>query len=272
MSSSNPPQGQRFSHVYISHPELLADSTRMRRRLGLLFHRFGPRSLYSIFNQELGTALSSAGSANDYYWAPVMERMELRDVLDGVTIVVRRAEKKSEFLNEVRRVFSEEKVRYSVDAQGGVHFAVDVEFEQVRVAALSRLSSSRYQSVRQHFEAAYQALDGVPPDPKAALRSMFFAVEGLFRLMFGSAHQLSSGEISKHLKPRLEVEYGGQKPAIYVAHKQLAQLSDWVDGAHFYRHEPGTEEPAQPPIDMAVHYVSTGASWLRWLAQLDKPA
>ena len=49
----------------------------------------------------------------------------------------------------------------------------------------------------------------------------------------------------------------------------LASLKDWVDAAHFYRHEPGTEEVAQPPLPLAVYLVSIGASHLRWLAELD---
>ena len=65
--------------------------------------------------------------------------------------------------------------------------------------------------------------------------------------------------------------YKEQKPAIYVAHKQLNSLREWIDAAHFYRHEPGTEEPAQPPIEIAIELVSQGAAWLRWLVTMDEP-
>src|ERR1700757_1696046 len=58
-------------------------------------------------------------------------------------------------------------------------------------------------------------------------------------------------------------EYGLQP-----ARKMLSSLKDWVDAAHFYRHEPGTEDVAQPPLPLALYLVSTGASHLRWLGEL----
>lgn len=245
----------------------------MRRRVGsLLFLHYG-QNLNDLLNRELGTKLSNLGSGTEAYWPAAMETVELRDVLDAITLVARRFDRINiDFINEIRRIFAEERVRYSVDDQGGVHFSVDVEFEQTRVSAIRVLGSSRYKSIREHFEAAYRALDGVPPDPKQALRSIFFANEGLFRLIFPSAAQLSGAELQKQLRPKLDQVYGSQKPAVHVAHKQLAQFADWIDGAHFYRHEPGTEEPVQPPIEMAIHYVATGAAWLRWLCAFDGTA
>jgi hypothetical protein len=41
------------------------------------------------------------------------------------------------------------------------------------------------------------------------------------------------------------------------------------DAAHFYRHEAGHEEPVQPPLTLAVQMVSHGATFLRWLAEMD---
>jgi len=49
----------------------------------------------------------------------------------------------------------------------------------------------------------------------------------------------------------------------------LASFKDWVDAAHFYRHEEGSEEPAQPPLQLAIYIVATGTAHLRWLAVLD---
>lgn len=271
MANDDAPRGERFSHVYISHPDLLADSQRMRRRMGHILYRFGPEDLYAILNRELGTNLSALNSNLEFYWPNAMAKAELRDVLDAITVVARMPRTvTSSFVNEVRRIFREEKVRYTVDDEGGVHFAVDAEFEQARISAIRRLAGSRYQGVRHHFDAAYTALDGVPPDPKLAMRNVFFAAEGLFRLMFPNAHQLSGGEIAKHLKPVIDGTYDGKKPAIHAAQKQIAQLVEWVNGAHFYRHEPGTEEPVQPPLEMAIQYVGSGASWLRWLCEFDK--
>jgi hypothetical protein len=49
----------------------------------------------------------------------------------------------------------------------------------------------------------------------------------------------------------------------------LNSLKDWVDAAHFYRHEQGAEEVTRPPLRLAVYIVSSGASHVRWLAELD---
>lgn len=270
MTNQDIPKGKRFSHVYISHPELLADSKRMRRRIGYILYRFGGEGLAAHLNRELGVKLSAYDGRFEAYWPDAMEIVELRDVLDAITVVAQRSGSlRVDLIQEVRRVFREERVRYDVDDEGGVHLVVDTAFEQVRISAIRRLAGPRYDGVRHHFEAAYTALDDIPPDAKAAMRNVFFATEGLFRLMFPKAHQLSGSEIRKHLKARIDDTYAGKKPAIHAAQKQVEQLVDWVDGAHFYRHEPGTEEPAQPPFEMAVQYVSSGASWLRWLCEFD---
>jgi len=248
----------------------------MRRRLGYaLFGAWsdnGHRSSLALeLNRELGTNLQLTNSSYEFYWPDALDKMKLRDALDAVTVVAHHVARvvKAKFLTEVRRIFAEERVRYSVDDLGGVHFQTDVAFEQNRITAVSSLASARYEAVRTALDEAYAALDEVPSDAKHALRSTFFAAEGLFRLIFPAAYQLSAGELNKHLKPRIDQKFDGQKPAIYVAHKQLAQLSDWIDGAHFYRHEPGTEEPTHPPLDMAINYVSIGTSWIRWLRTFD---
>ncbi|MFH7202686.1 hypothetical protein ACHWGV_29035, partial [Klebsiella pneumoniae] len=44
-------------------------------------------------------------------------------------------------------------------------------------------------------------------------------------------------------------------------------IVDWIKGAHFYRHGQGVTEPAPPPMDLSVAYVSTGAAYLRWLVE-----
>jgi hypothetical protein len=60
--------------------------------------------------------------------------------------------------------------------------------------------------------------------------------------------------------------------ALRAAHKQLASLKDWVDASHNYRHEPGSEGPVQPPIDLAILAISNGTGFLRWLITLDQAA
>lgn len=277
------PIGARFSHTYISHPEQLADSERMRRRLFLLFQNLvSGRDLKKTMVSELGVALPIGAEGYDFYWTGLATNLELRDVLDTVTIVFRIISegngyiggdktRASQFIASVQRIFSEESVRYKVDDMGGVHLSVDVAFEQSRISTIQSLSGQRYTATQDLLEKAYHSLDQVPPDGKQAIRNIFFANEALFRLIFAKAHQLGSGEINKYLKPEADIRFQDQTPARQVVHKQIKQFSAWVEAAHFYRHEPASEEPVQPPLDIAIQAVATGTNWLRWLRTFDAP-
>ncbi|MBP2446148.1 hypothetical protein [Rhizobium leguminosarum] len=278
------PEGQRFSQVYLKRADLLPDSPRMRNRIAMVITETGGSSddiqnFGKQIEREQGILVGQTRFAHQR--PSIIKQMEIRDVLDCITTIFNaishyddkvRAKKQKLFLESCRRVFAEEQVRYRIDDRGGVHFTVDQEFEAVRASIISGLGLSRYNGVRSLYDQAFADLDKSPPDGKAALRSAFFATEGLFRLMFPSAHQLSSGEIQKHLEPLINGVYANQKPAINLAQKLVASLKDWIDGAHFYRHEPGDEEPAQPPLELAIYMVSEAGGHLRWLAKLDAMA
>ncbi|RUW40411.1 MULTISPECIES: hypothetical protein [unclassified Mesorhizobium] len=239
----------------------------------MLLFDHGPSDLYALMNKELGSGLPPGGSRTQEYWPFNFQKIELRDVLDSITLVARYCEGHQNgmvFIKEARRILAEEQVRYRIDDKGGVHFTVDADFERTRVSTVSELATDRYKGVRNLFDDAFLALDQVPPDGKSGIRHAFFAVESLFRLIFPDAHQLSGGEVKKHLGPLIDKLYGDQKPAIHLAHKQLASLREWIDGAHFYRHEPGSEEPAQPPLDLAIYTISQSGGHLRWLALIDR--
>ncbi|MGR4841509.1 hypothetical protein HLI18_15705 [Rhizobium laguerreae] len=277
------PEGQRFSQVYLRRADLLPDSPRMRNRVALVIGALGDRDELRSFGQliESEQGILVGQTVHGFQWPPIIQGMELRDVLDSITTIynaishydnARQEHKRKLFLDNCRRVFKEEQVRYRIDDRGGVHFTIDEEFEAVRISTISGLGASRYNGVRSLYEDAFAALDNTPPDGKAALRSAFFAAESLFRLMFSSAHQLSSSEVQKHLEPLVSKIYANQKPAINLAQKLVASLRDWIDGAHFYRHEPGEEEPAQPPLELAIYMVSEAGGHLRWLAKLDAMA
>jgi hypothetical protein len=271
--------GVRFSQLYMRRDGLEPDSVRMRNRLAVLFSQNNDG--YEVGRLIKGTLglRPTTSLIHDFEWANFLAKSELRDVLDIVTLAyhhigskdVRLAPARQQtFLSAVARIFAEEQVGYRVDEQGVVHYAVDQAFEHGRQSAVLALSGERFNGVRTLFEDAYKALDKIPPDGKAALRFSFFATESLFRLMFQSSHQLSAAEVQKHLEPFLNAHYAGQKPAVHMAQKLAASFRDWIDGAHFYRHEPGAEEPAQPPIELAIYMVSEAAGHLRWLAQLDQ--
>lgn len=261
--------GRRFSQIYLIPEELLRDSSRMRRRIGSVVFSYA-RDVRKLLNDEIGIPLSSFASGTADYWPNAFAKMELRDVLDAITVVARRLVHMESFIKEIQRIFDEEHVSYTLDELGGVHFRVDAEFERSRISAIGVLGGSRYEGVRDQIERAYRALDGIPPDGKLAVRSAFFSAEGLFRLMFPNAHQLSSSEVAKYLRPLVDQRISDKRPALQVTLKQLEAFKDWIDAAHFYRHESGTEEPAQPPLELAILMVSQAASYLRWLQQFDR--
>jgi hypothetical protein len=210
------------------------------------------------------------------HWDSFFTDCELRDLLDSITLIhdsilategIRSA---IAWRGLIARIFREENVRYQIDDDGIVHFSVDEEFERARLASLSVLQEPRYQNVRALFERVYLELDKVPPDGKEAIRATFAALEGLFRIMFDRANRLGSDEIQTYLQPYLERKYAGQMPALNASQKMARSFKEWVTGAHFYRHEQGQEEVVQPPIELAIATVSSGAAYLRWLAELDR--
>ncbi len=208
-------------------------------------------------------------------WPGFLEKdLKLVDVLDLVTIAHRLlvqaklSHDPGRWRHAIQRIFDQENVHYCVDDQAGVHFRPDNEFAHNRAATVAALQGSRYANALDAFERGMAALASVPPDGKGAVRYVFGAVETLFRLMVPRAPRLGATELDG-LAPLLQHKYAADETALRVSAKILGSLKDWVDAAHFYRHEPGAEEVAQPPLEVAIHILSTGASHLRWLAELD---
>jgi hypothetical protein len=279
MAKDVPPQGQRFSHVYHDRGEPAQDSDRMRRRLAQLVVDFREleHDLVPIIPRELGVDVPWMGMARD--WRQFFKGCQLKDVLDSITIAHRLllqnqrsrgypSREPDRWLREVRRIFREENVHYDVDDLGGVHFYLDEQFARNRAATIAALQSARYANVLHSFEGGLAALSQVPPDGKGAIRATFAAVEGLFRLMFPNEPRLGA-KISEVIRPLLQAAHAGDNVAQSASGKLLTSFKEWIDAAHLYRHEQGKEEVSQPPLTLAVYLASTGASHLRWLAELD---
>jgi hypothetical protein len=276
----DPPIGQRFSHVYIKRGEPAQDSPRMRRRIAALvgtFHYL--KGLHLDVPQELGVDPPSI-TMHSVNWAAFFRDCALQDVLDFVTVGYRYIDAQAQtgrrvdepldrWCREVQRIFEEEKVHYRVDERGGVHFRYDAEFEHNRAATITALQGARHRNALNEFEGAMGALAKAPPDGKEAIRGTFRAAEGLFRLMFPNSPRLTAQEAQQRLEPLLQRAHATDNIAMGAASKLLNAFKDWIDAAHFYRHEAGREEPTQPPLTLGVHMVSVGATFLRWLAELD---
>jgi hypothetical protein len=267
---SERPLGKRYSHVYLSpEGEPVRDSERMRRRLAFFFTKEIVRTgdLVGLVRTELGIDVPMGPERA--LWGKYFETVELRDLLDTITLVWHVAGSAAmRWLEFVERVFREEHTAFTVDACGGVHIHVDAEFQRNRVATVAQLAKPRYTAAAIAFEGGYAALDGDPPDTKSAVRDVFDALEIVFKLAFPRASRLGASEINQLLKPAIGQLYAGNDG--HAARLICSSLGEWVNSAHHYRHSPGTEEPAPPPMGVAVALISSGATFLRWLIETDQ--
>jgi superfamily II DNA or RNA helicase len=207
------------------------------------------------------------GIANSFLRSSRLETCELRDALDTITILHSGVGSPTGWRQRIGRIFREENLGLRLDEKGGVRYAVDQEFERNRTSAVAGLARQRYAAALDHFERAHEALDRTPPDTRTAVRQSFDAVETLFRLMLPTAFRLGASEVEKGLKPVVLGMYGGA--ARNFASLMLNSFADWVNAAHQYRHAEGVEQPAPPPLKLAVVSVSSSAAFLRWLAEVD---
>lgn len=270
---SSPAIGVRFSQNYLKSEPTLNDSTRARRRLFVLFDVIHRRSEDYVTPLVGKTGTKVPSHAYGPSWATFFETAKLRDVLDAVTVFWTRFNSGSRsdgerWLKGVREVFSEESLGYRVDDLGGVHLLVDQEFQRDRSSTLLGLGASRFAAAQAAFDACHGALDKSPPSTTDAVRGIFDALENVFKLIAGGkAARLGASEIDQYLAPIIARRYDG--PALNYANRLLASFKDWTNGAHQYRHAPGTEQPSPPPLDLTVLAVSTGTNFLRWLLELD---
>jgi hypothetical protein len=273
------PTGERFSLAYLEQSNPLPDSPRARRRVGTLLQQgqtltHPTAQLRNTVEGELGVKLPVYQSHD---WPNALEQAALHDFLDLITVIYRTTVaakhlgKPALWVASVARIFAEENLAYEVDAMGGVHPAVDMAFQRNRHATVAGLQNPRYKNSLISFERISAELAQQPPNGKE-WRATWSAVEGLFRLMFPTAHQLNANEVEAKLGPLIKGLYSSDPTALRAATKLLASFKDWVDGSHNYRHEPGSEEPAQPPTELAIIAISQGASFLRWLIVLDQVA
>jgi hypothetical protein len=88
-------------------------------------------------------------------------------------------------------------VHYEVDRLGGVHYKHDQAFREQVSAAIASLQPARYTNARAEFERARTEMLKPVPDGKQAVRSVFSAAEGLFKLTFPGQQRLTSDPAQK---------------------------------------------------------------------------
>ncbi|MEQ1887383.1 MAG: hypothetical protein ABL967_20130 [Bryobacteraceae bacterium] len=227
--------------------------------------------LVQLIRRELGVDVPSGPWS--YLWTDYFGSAELRDVLDSVSLVWRTLDnghgvKANEFRQFVTRAFFDESLGYVMDSKGGVRYGVDAEYERNRFSAIDGLGEPRYAAVKAAVEAAFGRLDR-GSDTKAAVREMFEAAEILAKLMTDSNVDLSEKMVRQEIKPLAQRLYKKDASAQAFSDLMLESFAKWVAAGHRYRHGQATEEPLAPPVDMAVAYLSSGASHIRMLVTLD---
>lgn len=287
MSGDDVPVGKPFSQVYLRPTAPLKDSDSFRNRLAAYVLNkdrsgidIGGLAEYLRINlgaNELHSHGTSYAQVRD-----LIRETDIANVLNAITWMYRylclasrqhgfgapTARHVEQFRRFVSRLFEEEFLGYSLDEKCGVRRNVDTDFEQIRIATVAYLGHARYKAVLAEFEAAYRALEAPAPDTKVAVRSMFEAVEALFRLLCPKAKLLSSSEVKKHLMPMIDALYTGEPLAANTVKQLVNGLSDWTDGLHAYRH--GQPEPSPPPMEAAVAILQTGSAYIRLLIELDR--
>jgi hypothetical protein len=269
-------EGKRFSLVYLERAAPARDSQRFRNRLAAYYweHLHGDHKepIRKALEREAGIEVPFIGNWG-YSVSDVFKKGELRDLLDAITIVYQelirqgwrgRADGWKAFVGKSLR---EENVGYTVDEKCGVHYFVDEEFERNRAATLSVLDHPKYAGVRAALEDAYRHLDSDPLDTKAAVRSVFEALEILVKQIVETKN-LNKWIVENTLKTRCLTLYQADPVGTKVLAGLFDSLALWVDALHNYRHGQLAEEPVAPDESLCIQILSAGTSYVRWLAEL----
>jgi hypothetical protein len=262
-----------FSRAYLKEPSALRDSLRFRRRLFGWFSQNLTGSEYLRFAydviEELGASIAQYKVAGPY--ETFFIEGELRDVLDSITLMgkVCGDGRTGDLRVFVSRAFREESMGYVLNKAGRVRFSVDAEYERSRFSVIDGLGSGRFKAVRASVEDAFEKLDREPFETKAAVRSMFEAVETLCKVLGDHNEDLNERMIQKRIRPIAIDVYGAtDSSAQSFAEQTVEAFIKWVNAGHRYRHGQKTEEPHDPPLELAVAFLSQGAAYIRFLIDL----
>lgn len=275
---SEPKKGELFSRQYLDSGKPSPDSKRARFRLSAFFEEFLDRKVATAVGRKIELQLGvevQRGYEARYMLEKFLKDAAIGDVLSTITIIACElhgfgdTKTATVWKNFVQQVFQEENLAYTVDEQGGVHPLVDMEYERNIAATIAGLGIPRYAAARSAFQAAQAKLERTSPDTKGALRDIFESAETLTKLITGSGKALDAGFVRSELEPRIQKHYADDAVAMRSSLKAAHSFGDWIDAVHPYRHGQKAEEPVAPPLELAVLLASQGASFIRWLVDLD---
>lgn len=263
-----------FIYRYMDRSQPRKDSERFRRRVAAGFIETDAirTSLAKELLLRAGIELPRNQWNGHLLWDQFLITGNLDEVLTAIEVSIQAALLgpyafwARRFRSHVELAMREEGLGLRIDEQGLIHYAVDEEFEVARMATLAGLSHPSLGAARSAYEDAFRHLDARPADTKAALRSMFEALEILAKQV-SNYEKLNAAVCKKSLKDRATNVLGGDA----VQRRVLAGLFDafaqWVDAMHSYRHgQPDNFE--RPTEEFTVFALSTGSAYLRLLAQV----
>lgn len=268
-------EGMRFSQLYLDKGNPVNDSRRMRNRISAMYYDLLSNDSYKIVQLiHIETGAKVPVGVESYNLTYFFENCEIRDLLDSITLISKyllrtnQQNKAVQWMQFISRIFKEENVGYQLDNKGGVHFFIDEEFERNRSAIIAGLSSQP--AVKDAVEKSYSFLDQDIPDTASSIRSIFEALEILYKHIVkaeGKDRLNSTGVLNK-LKPLLQQELVQNQITSKANDHMLDSLCDWIEAGHMYRHGQKLQEPSPPPLNYAVLFISQGASYIRYLLPL----
>ncbi len=283
--AENIPEGEFYARLYVKLGAPTSDSDRFRRRLSAYFERthfeFDSEFVHMVGSQieiETGHRFSQTHWAKEFN--KFFEESSIYDVFAALTIIwkcLNTYRKNSEdWRRFIERTFIEESLSYRVDSKCGIHPAIDQEFDRNRASSLATLSTPRYTAVLHAAESAFKQLEAIPMNGKGAARDIFEAAESMTKIVCGTGSSLDEGFVNKDLRRVVDKCLEGDEQLKIDAQLKrtinslLSSFGKWVDAVHPFRHGHDREQPLVLPDDVAVLSVSQGASFLRWLADLDR--
>ncbi|WP_040818102.1 hypothetical protein [Litoreibacter arenae] len=271
-----------FSRNYLKSKTNASDDTRMRHRIAKYLEEYdGDENLDfgNYIEKELGIpVLTNSGYGPYVPWVEVLSKCDIGDFLDILTAIHRfkpertiskqRVSALYVFRTFVERVFREQHVAYRIDENGAVHPFIDVAFSTNLSDVLDNLDDHDLSAAASHLEQAEMALLSTKLDTRQAVRSAFDALENLSKIHAVKATQLNKDVAINQLKPKLCFVSEPHEFDRIPTEKLFDGFLQWINAAHFYRHEAGKPEPTAPSKEFATNFVAQGINYARWLASI----
>ncbi len=275
----------KFSQFYLPPQEYVTDNNKMRIRMGSYLSSLGYRSknmsnfsLAQRVTQYAGIPVPGYHATDKSYvynFNQLCNEISIIELLDIITIIydgLTNQTEKHELIKFANDCFIEEGLAYVMNQQGEVRFRPDDEFERNKTLTLKSLIGSNFTAVLEAFNHAYNEFQTDISKGKSALRYIFEANEILFKKLAKPKYdfdQLNSSNIEK-IKNHIadDIINHLDTTAKQATLRFLESYKKWVDAMHPYRHGQDVDTYNNPPIDLTIFALSSGASYLRWLASI----